>query len=298
MTNLQPFGEPKQFIDLGHSRVPHYRVGRGPDLLFVHGWPLHSATFRNIVPHLADSYTCHLFDLPGTGASEWGRDSKISVRDHAQTLRRVADQLGLSDYAIVAHDSGAVFARLAAADDPRVRALVLGNSEIPGHRPPLLELLIAIERMPFGALLFGLSMKLRAIRRSKLAYGACFHDPAFTDGEFARYFLAPLRDPRVFEGQRRLLRDFDWSAVGTLREVHARLRMPVKLIWGAQDPYFPLAKLRPTLAQFAGGASLHVIDPGKLFAHEEFPEVFARETRSFLERCSQGTRAPASGLEA
>ena len=59
----------------------------------------------------------------------------------------------------------------------------------------------------------------------------------------------------------------------------------MKLIWGAQDPYFPLAELKPTLIQFAGGASLSVIDPGKLFAHEEFPEQFAHETRTFLEEC-------------
>ncbi|HKU42097.1 MAG TPA: alpha/beta hydrolase [Polyangiales bacterium] len=285
MTDLHPFGKPQQFIDLGHSRVPHYRVGRGPDLLFVHGWPLHSATFRAIVPRLADRFTCHLIDLPGTGASEWGPDSKISVLDHAQTLRSVVDRLELSDYAVIAHDSGAVFARLMAAGDARLRALVLGNTEIPGHHPPLLQMLMTLERVPFGPQLLGLGLQLRPIRWSTLAYGACFHDPAFTDGEFGRLFIAPMRDPRVFEGQRRLLRKFDWSVVDSLRDVHARLHMPVKLIWGAQDPYFPLAKLKPTLSQYAGGASVHVIDPGKLFAHEEFAEEFARETRGFLERC-------------
>ena len=41
---------PTARVDLGHSKVAYYRFGSGPDLVFVHGWPLHAATFRKIVP--------------------------------------------------------------------------------------------------------------------------------------------------------------------------------------------------------------------------------------------------------
>src|SRR5262245_49620105 len=58
---------PTERIDVGHSRVAYYRFGSGPDLVFVHGWPLHAATFRKVVPELATAFTCHLIDLPGAG---------------------------------------------------------------------------------------------------------------------------------------------------------------------------------------------------------------------------------------
>ena len=119
MTTHSPFGTTQQFIDLGHSRIPHYCIGRGPDVLFVHGWPLYSATFRGIVPLLADRFTCHLIDLPGTGASDWDARSRIGLSHHVQSVRRVIEQLGLGEFALVAHDSGAVVARLAAASAGR-----------------------------------------------------------------------------------------------------------------------------------------------------------------------------------
>src|SRR5262245_53887289 len=63
-------GPPRAFLDVGHSRLAYRRFGQGPDVVLVHGWPLHSATFRRLVPLLADAFTCHLFDLPGAGQTE------------------------------------------------------------------------------------------------------------------------------------------------------------------------------------------------------------------------------------
>jgi pimeloyl-ACP methyl ester carboxylesterase len=55
---------PTNFIDVGHSRIAHRTLGCGPDVLFIHGWPLNGATWRNVVPRLADDFTCHVIDLP------------------------------------------------------------------------------------------------------------------------------------------------------------------------------------------------------------------------------------------
>jgi hypothetical protein len=34
----------------GHGRLTYYRFGQGPDVVMIHGWPLHSATFRSTSP--------------------------------------------------------------------------------------------------------------------------------------------------------------------------------------------------------------------------------------------------------
>src|SRR5262245_60084291 len=133
-------GSAPRFIDVGHSEVAHYRHGNGPPVLFVHGWPLHGATFRKLVPVLSRRFTCHVIDLPGTGASRWDERSRMGIIPHVETLRAVIGALGLRDYGIVSHDSGGVLARLVAAADASVRALVVSGSEIPGHRPLIVEL--------------------------------------------------------------------------------------------------------------------------------------------------------------
>src|SRR5262245_19631976 len=124
-------------LDTGTARLFHQQTGSGPDLVFVHGWPLHGETFRAIVPRLPSRFTCHVIDLPGAGKTEWTDDTRIDVRGHTDTLLRAIDALKLERFAFVAHDSGAAIARIAAAELGSRRAwLVLGNTEIPGYHPP------------------------------------------------------------------------------------------------------------------------------------------------------------------
>ena len=45
--------EPHRHIDVVEGRVAYRRVGTGPDVLFVHGWPVSGATFRYLLPYLS-----------------------------------------------------------------------------------------------------------------------------------------------------------------------------------------------------------------------------------------------------
>lgn len=41
-------------LDIGPARLAYYRFGSGPDLIFLHGWPLNAATFRGLAARLSD----------------------------------------------------------------------------------------------------------------------------------------------------------------------------------------------------------------------------------------------------
>jgi pimeloyl-ACP methyl ester carboxylesterase len=60
--------------------------------------------------------------------------------------------------------------------------------------------------------------------------------------------------------------------------------MPVQMIWGTDDPFFPLPKARAMTKQFAGRVELVEIPGAKLFAHEDHPEEFADHAVRFLRR--------------
>jgi len=276
---------PQRFVDVGHSQLAYWCFGDGPDLVFVHGWPLHSATFRRLVPALARDFRCHFFDLPGAGHTQADRSAPIGLVEHAETLRRGIDRLGLGRYGFVAHDSGAAMARLVAADDDRVTGLVLGNTEIPGHRPLLVQLYMKLTKIPGALGLLRRTMGSRTVRRSPLGFGGCFEDPRYMDGEFHELFLAPMLDSEeVMAEQWRLLGSLDFGVVDRLAETHARIKAPTLLIWGSDDPFFPLRKARGMLRQFAGGAEIQVISGAKLFAHEDHAPAFLAFARPFLER--------------
>lgn len=284
-------GAPDRMLSVGHAQLAYWRFGQGPDVVCVHGWPLHAATWRRIVPLLAGEFTVHLIDLPGAGQSVWDAGSRIGIVEHAESVRAAIALLGLERFAYVGHDSGAAIARLAAANDPRVFANVIADSEIPGHTPWQVSAFIRLSKAPALYRAVVRSLRFGWLRRSPLGFGGCFTDPRYVDGEFGRWFMTPLiQDARVLEGQTRLLANFDHAAIDGLREAHAQLHAPSLLVWGANDGFFPIDKARAMLPQFTAGAELIELPHARLFPQEDHAEGFAEATRAFLHRHAPAPR--------
>jgi haloalkane dehalogenase len=263
---------PDEFLDVGAGEVAYRRVGTGPDVLFVHGWPVSGATFRTLLPHLVNHVTCHVIDLPGAGSSRFDAATPLTLDQHIRTVTRVVDLLGLDEVAMVGHDSGGMIARHAAAGDTRVRAMGLVNTEQPSGLSWRFKLFLAPRRLPgFGAALGWLVGQPR-LRRNRLVLGDAFVDRSLLDGEFDEFFLRPIHEiPARLDAAMRLLRTFDVHALG---DAHRRIACPVQLVWGDQDPFFPLPAAKAMVDTFPD-ARLHVIEGGALFCHEERPAEVA-----------------------
>lgn len=267
---------PTRYIDVGLGEVAHRSVGRGPDVLFVHGWPVSGATFRRLLPHLVDHVTCHLIDLPGAGDSRITPGTPLSIDNHIVSVRRTIDLLGLQDVAVVGHDSGGLIARHAIAGDPRVRALGLIDTEPSNGVSWKFRSFVAGRHVPgFGAALGWLAGRPR-LRRHRLVLGDTFADRSLLDGEFDEFFLQPLHRSREHRNAcSQLLRSFDYRLIDALRELHSSIDVPVQLVWGESDRFFPVERARAMVADFRV-ASLAVIEGAGLFSHEERPADVAR----------------------
>jgi pimeloyl-ACP methyl ester carboxylesterase len=280
-TSAVPTGTHQSSIQVGKHKLNYLRSGQGPDLMFVHGWPLHAATFRKIVPQLEADYTCHRIDLPCAGETTTDGE-QVGFIEQISVLRQAIDALGLKRYAFVGHDSGGLLARYIAADDARVVALVLGDTELPGPPPQSVAMLAGLPRMPLGPELFRAAMRYPAVRHSNFGFRPSLESLAFLSGEFDRLFLEPIfasasatrRTLTALDGYGELCRG--------LTAVHARLRAPALLIWGTADILFPIERARAMLPEFAAGARLETIEGGRLYAHEEHPDTFVQFARPFL----------------
>lgn len=266
---------PDRLLDVGAGEVAYRKVGTGPDVLFVHGWPVSGATFRTLLPHLAPHVTCHLIDLPGAGDSRFGPDTPLSIQRHIVSVRRVVDVLALDDLVVVGHDSGGLIARHALGGDPRVRGLGLIDTELPPGPGLRLRLLLGTRHLPGLGAGLGWIAGRRRWRGSRLVLGGAFADRSLLDGEFDEFFLRPLhRHAERRRAAAQFLRSFDLRLVQQLSEVHARIRVPVQLVWGAEDAFFPLAQVEQAVATFPD-ADLAVIPDAGLFSHEERPAEVA-----------------------
>lgn len=266
---------PDRFLDVGAGEAAYRRVGTGPDVLFVHGWPVSSATFRKLLPHLVDHVTCHLVDFPSAGSSRFDTNTPMSIHQHIETVRRVVDLLGFEQVAVVGHDSGGLIARHAMAGDARLRAMGLIDTETP-EPSWRFKSFIAARRAPGLVAGLGFVAGHRALRRSRLVFGDAFADRSLLDGEFAEFFFEPLsKVPGRSEAAAALLRSFDMGDVTSLPGVHRRIDVPVQLVWGDRDPFFPLDKAEAMVGQFPD-ARLTVIEGAGLFSHEERPAEVAQ----------------------
>ncbi|WCO66811.1 alpha/beta hydrolase [Iamia majanohamensis] len=266
---------PDRHVDVGAGAVAVRRVGRGPDVLFVHGWPMSGATFRTLLPHLVDHVTCHVLDLPGAGDSRFGADTPLSIEDHIRTVGRVLDGLGLDDVAVVGHDSGGLIVRHGLVDDPRVRAFGLVDTEQPQGLAWRFRAFLAAGRLPGLAPALRWALARPRVRRHPLVLGAAFVDRSHLDGPLDELMIRPLvDDPARLDAAVRLLRGFDVRWVHDLARVHRRIEVPVQLVWGAHDAFFPVARAREMVGTFPDARLAVVADAG-LFAHEERPEAVA-----------------------
>lgn len=278
--------EPDGYLDVDAGEVAHRRIGSGPDVLFVHGWPVSGATWRRLLPHLADHVTCHVIDLPSAGSSRYRSSTPLSIEQHIRTVKRVIDLLELDEVAVVGHDSGGMIARHAIVDDDRLRALGLINTE-PADPSWRFTSFVAARRMPGLAAGLGWAAGNRRVRRSKFVFGDAFADRSMLDGEFADFFFEPLHDdPAARNAAVKVLKTFDMRFVRELRDIHRRIDVPVKLVWGAKDPFFPVERARAMVDEFPN-ASIEVLDGVGLFSHEEAPAAVAAALLPTLTRSSE-----------
>ncbi len=252
------------------------KIGTGPDVLFVHGWPASGATYRGLLPHLVDHVTCHLIDLPGAGTSRFDEKSDLSITGHAAAVRTVMDELELDDVAVVGHDSGGMFARFALAGDERVRAWGLVDTEQPPKPHWRFAAFLKIKYVPKFESVLAWAVNQQRLRRNEFVLGSCFQDSSLLDGEFEEFFLRPLaQDQHRQMGAGMFARNFDMALFGELAGLHAKIEVPVHLVWGDDDPFFPLDRTKTMMAGFGGPVDLTVIEGGRLFHHEEFPDQVA-----------------------
>ncbi len=273
-----------KYQNVGDSDIAYYEYGCGEPLLLIHGYPLNGFTFRKLLPSLASRFRCYVLDLPGAGASRWTATTDFGFRAQAQGLKIFADRLGMRSYSLLSHDTGGTIARQLSIIDPQgvYRQVIIG-SEIPNHRPPWIRFFQFSSLFPGANSRLRRSMNSPKFLHSAMGFGGCFFDPLLIDGDFHQLFVQPMLDSEhVREGQIYRLRGIDWKVVDSLAKGHGQIQCPVLLIWGEEDPVFPLEKAKHMVAQFRDCRGLIAVPQAKLFVHEEQPEIVAKASLDFL----------------
>jgi len=88
----------------GERRIFVRRMGAGPAMTLLHGFPSSSHDWAKIAPALAEQHALLLVDFLGFGASEKPRDHRYSLHEQADLVESLWAREGVGECVVVAHD--------------------------------------------------------------------------------------------------------------------------------------------------------------------------------------------------
>jgi pimeloyl-ACP methyl ester carboxylesterase len=236
-------------VQVDDLTIAYRELGSGPPVLLLHGWPTSSFLWRDVMEPIAEHNRMVAIDLPGFG----GSDKPLGVRYDFDLFGRTLDgflaALGIEEVGLAVHDlGGPVGVHWALRRPERVTKLALLNTLVyPEFSEAVLQFITACS-----------TPELREQLTSPAGLEAAMRLGLADDGHLTDEVLAAVREPFQTADSRRALAD---AGIGLQPEGFVEiarllpsLRIPVRVIYGAQDRILPdiadtMARVKTDLPQ-------------------------------------------------
>jgi len=256
-------------------RVRVARLGQGPPLLLLHGYPDSLQIWSALAPLLAPSATVIAFDWPGMGESDpW--PGAVTPEHMAGRVATLLDHWGLPRASVLGHDMGGQPAlALAALHPDRVERLVVMNALVLPDEDTSWEIKV-LRR--YGMYRLVLRHLARAVfwRAERTFLPAGVRLPEELRAEMWRWFRR--REVRAFVA--RLCAAYE-GTLDRLPALYERIECPTLVLWGGRDRHFPPAHAQ-RLQEAVLHARLEVLPEGEHWMAWHDADVVAERVASFL----------------
>ncbi|MFC9764068.1 alpha/beta fold hydrolase [Rhodococcus jostii] len=266
-----------------HGDAVAYRLsGEGETLLFVHGMAGSSATWRAVLPQLAQRYRVLAPDLPGHGDSAKPRGD-YSLGAFAAWLRDLLNELDIERVTVIGQSLGGGVAMQFSYQHPELcdRLVLIGSGGLGPDVNWTLRLLAApgsefILPLVAPAVVRDAGNKVRgwlaavgihSVRGDEMwnAYSS------LSDSDTRQAFLRTLRAVVDHRGQ----------AVSALSRLYLNEGLPTQLIWGDSDGIIPVAH-GYAAHEAIPGSRLAVLDGVGHYPHLEDPAAVVEIIDDFV----------------
>lgn len=271
-----------RFLDLHGDRVAYRDAGEGEVLLLIHGMAGSSATWRGVIPALAEKYRVIAPDLLGHGVSDKPRGD-YSLGAFAVWLRDLLDELGVARATVIGQSlGGGVAMQFAYQHRDRCERLILIGS---GGLGPDLSWTLRLLSAPGAELVLPVIAPrpvLTAGNKVLSWLSAAGISAPLADEMWSAYSSLSDRDTRnAFLRTLRSVVDYRGQAVSALNRLHMTSEMPTLLIWGDADKIIPVAH-GYAAHEALPGSRLEVLEGLGHFPHVESPTAVATIVEDFL----------------
>jgi len=234
-TNEYPFTVLEFSTDSGF--MSYVDEGAGEPIVFVHGTPVWSFLYRDLIKNFSKSHRCIAMDHIGFGLSDKPSPNNLTPEVHAKNLNALIRDLDLNDITLVVHDFGGPIGLGALLNEPeRVKRLVILNTwcwETQSEKTAR-QVDRAVNSWLGRFLYLRLNFSVRVLLKK------AFTDKRVLTSELHQQYIGPF--PTA--SSRRGLLQIAKSLVGSSKwydSLHDKLIVfqdhPVQIIWGMKDEF-------------------------------------------------------------
>lgn len=282
MDRLPSYPFKSRYLDVSGIQIHYIDEGdrNAPAILFLHGVPTWSFTFRNIIPGcLSAGLRAVAPDLPGFGLSEKPVDRTIfTLKWLVEMVKETVGLISIDQPVLFAHDWGGVIGMLIASEEREFfSGMILCNGLLPlpaTRSPVLFRIWRSLARyspiLPIG-MIVNSGCKRRLTREERSGYEYPFHN--FADKGAVRRMPGLLPVGRRGGDQKSI--ELAWSELGNWRK-------PLLTLFSDGDP-ITRGYEKIIHDRIPGAAEQpHRILSGGHFLQEDAPEEISEEIIRFV----------------
>ncbi len=213
-------------------------AGDGPPLVLAHGWPWSSFSWHRVIPTLAEQFHVHWFDMPGYGQSSKSAGQRTSLDIQGEVFAEMLGHWGLGRPRVVAHDFGGAVT---------LRAHLLHGCEYERY-----VLMNVVAMRPWGSEFFdhvgrhveaftGLPPHIHEAVVRAYIKGALINE---IDPDDFEHLVAPWLDDAGRSSFYAQFAQADEIYTAEIEPMYGRIRCPVQILWGEDDPWIPVERGR------------------------------------------------------
>lgn len=248
------------YTSIYNQNIYYQKIGKGKNLIMLHGWQQDVSSFWGVVDLLKDQFTIYLVDLPGFGRSDNPKKA-FSVSDYAEVIKDFISEMKLKNPTLLGHSVGGRIAIKLAAKYPNVLdKLILEDSA--GIRPKrdIPKFIFYTLAKIFKYLvpnIFNFREKIR------ISFYKSLESDYLTAGELKETFTKILNEDLTLD--------------------LPKIKNETLLVWGEKDPTLEASlKNGKKMYQLIEKSKLVILDGLGHFPHLENPERFAYYVKDFV----------------
>jgi pimeloyl-ACP methyl ester carboxylesterase len=263
-------------ITLSQGTIEYRDEGAGPPVVLIHGLLVSGNVWDRTLPAISASARCIVPTLPlGSHGRPMNAGADLSPSALASLIAELLERLELRDVTLVGNDTGGALCQLVVAAHPeRIGRLVLTNCDAFENFPPpaFRPLIKGLGRVPGAVASLAVLGRLRAMRRAAMSIAPLTADPV--PDALVESWISPLRARAIRRDLLKVLRGISPECTLEAAKRLPGFDRPVLIVWGAADPFFPLADAE-RLAALLPDARLETIDSARAFVQMDAPERLA-----------------------